>query len=89
MLRRSRRVLNFFKHAVWCLKKTQNASPLETLSGQTCFKENLNASRPSEHPPVGGGGVLNRLGGIIGCKDKTCSWNLIGFPVGSNIGSAV
>ena len=81
----------FFKHAVWCLKQNQNASSLKTMSGQTCFKQNLNASRPSEHPPVkGGGGVSKRLvGGIIGCKDKTSLWHLIGFPAGSNIGSAV
>ena len=31
----------------------------------------LNASRPSEHPPVGGGEMSKCLGGIIGCKDKT------------------
>ena len=35
------------------------------------FKENLNASRPSEHPPVRGKNVKTRLGGTIGCKDKT------------------
>ena len=29
------------QHAVWCLKKNENAS-LKTLSRQTCFKENLN-----------------------------------------------
>ena len=81
----------FFKHVVWCLKKDQNASSLKTLSGQTCFKENLNGSRPSEHPPVkGGGGMSKRLGGIIGCsKDKTSPWHLIGFPVGSNIESEI
>ena len=45
------------QHAVWCLKKNQDASSLKTLSGQTCFKENLNASRPSEHPPVKGENV--------------------------------
>ena len=28
-----------------------------------------------------------RLGGIIGCKYKTSSWNLNGFPNGSNIRS--
>ena len=26
---------------------------------------------------------------IIGCKDKTSSWHIIGFPNGSNIGSVV
>ena len=35
------------------------------------LKINLNASRPSEHPPVRGGGMSKRLGGIIGCKVKT------------------
>ena len=34
--------------------------------------KNLNASRPSEHPPVRGNNV-KRLGAIIGCKDKTSS----------------
>ena len=33
-------------------------------------KENLNASRPSEHPLDRGGKVLKRIGGIIDCKDK-------------------
>ena len=28
--------------------------------------------------------MSKRLGGIIGCKDKTSSWHLIGFPDGSN-----
>ena len=35
------------------------------------------------------GGVSKHLGGIIGCKDKTSSWRLIGFPDGSNIGPTV
>ena len=33
--------------------------------------------------------MTKRLGGIIGCKDKTCSWHSIGFPGGSTIGSIV
>ena len=33
--------------------------------------------------------MSKRLVGIIGCKDKTSSWHLIGFPDGSNIGSIV
>ena len=55
------------------------------------LKKNLNASRPSEHPPVRGGKMSKRLGGIIGCKYKTSSWHLNGFPDGinSNIGSTV
>ena len=38
------------------------------LDGQQyhCLKKNLNASRPSEHAPVRGGGEMSkRLGGII------------------------
>ena len=53
--------LRFFlkQHAVWCSKKKKkkNVSQDTTLSGQTYFKENLNASRPSEHPPVRGENV--------------------------------
>ena len=37
------------------------------------IKKNLNASRPSEHPPVRGK-MSERLGGIIGCKYKTSLW---------------
>ena len=33
--------------------------------------------------------MSKRLGGIIGCKNKTSSWHLIGLPDGSNIGSTV
>ena len=46
--------------------------------------KNLNTCRPSEHIPQSGGEMSKRLGGIIGCKDKT-SWHLNGFPHGSNI----
>ena len=49
------------------------------------LKKNLNASRPSEHPTQGGN-MSKRLGGIIGCTDKTSSWHLNGFLYGSNIG---
>ena len=51
------------------------------------IKKNLNASRPSEHPPVRGGEMSKRLGGS--CKDKTSSWHLTGFPNGNNFGSTV
>ena len=51
-----------------------------------CLKKNQNAPRPSEHPPVRGGKLSKRLvGGIIGCKYKTSSWHLNGFPDGNNI----
>ena len=33
--------------------------------------------------------MSKRLGGIIGCKYKTSSWHLNGFPDVSNIGSTV
>ena len=36
-----------------------------------------------------GGKLSKRLGGNMGCKDKTSSWHLIGFSDGSNIGSTV
>ena len=41
--------------------------------------------------PQSGGKMSKRLvGGIIGCKYKTSSWHLNGFPDdGSNIGSTV
>ena len=52
MLRRSRRVLIFLETTrSLVFEEDQNAS-LKTLSGQTCFKDNLNASGPSEHTPV-------------------------------------
>ena len=54
------------------------------------LKNNLNASRPSEYPPVREEKMSKRLlGGIKGCKYKTSSWYLNGFPDGSNIGSTV
>ena len=51
----------------------------------------LNAPRPSEHPPVRGENMSKRLGlgGIKGCKYKTSSWHLNGFPDGNNIESTV
>ena len=54
----------------------------------TYLKKNLNASRPSEHPPVKGK-MSKRLGGIVGCEDKTSSWHVNGFPDGSNIGPTI
>ena len=54
-----------------------------------CLKKNLSAPRPSEHPPVMGGKMSKRLGGIKGCKYKTSSWHLNRFPDADNIGSTV
>ena len=33
-----------------------------------CLKKIQNAPRPSEHPPVRGGKISKRFGGIKGCK---------------------
>ena len=43
----------------------------------------------SERIPRSEGKMSKRLGEFIGCKDKTSSWRLNGFPDGSNNGSAV
>ena len=53
------------------------------------LKKNQNAPRPSEHPLVREEKMSQRLGGIQGCKYKTSSWHLNGFPDGNNIGSTV
>ena len=60
-----------------------------TLTVQMFLKKSQNASRPSEHPPVRGGEMSKRLGGIKGCKHKTSSWHLNGFLDGNNFGSTV
>ena len=44
------------------------------------FKKNLNASKPSEHPPSGEK-MSKGLGGNIGCRDKTSSWYQTGSPM--------
>ena len=53
------------------------------------FKKNQSTPRPSEHPPVMGGKMSKRLGGIKGCKYKISSWHLNRFPDADNIGSTV
>ena len=63
---------------------------LETFVLFTCIlKKNQNAPRPSEHSPVRGEKMSKRLGGIKGCKYKTSSLHLNGFPYGGNNGSTV
>ena len=54
----------------------------KTLHLLVSLKKNQNAPRPSEHPPVRRGEMSTRLGGIKGCKYKTSSWHLNGFPYG-------
>ena len=53
------------------------------------LKKNQNTPRPSEPPPVMGGKMSKRLGGIKGCKYKTSSWHLNRFPDADIIGSTV
>ena len=45
------------------------------------FKKNQNAPRPSEHPPVRGGEMSKRLGGIKGCKYKSLREIQMGSPM--------
>ena len=46
------------------------------------FKKNLNASKPSEHPPqVEECLKVYQVGGNIGCRDKTSSWYQKGSPM--------
>ena len=44
------------------------------------FKKNLNASKPSEHPPSGEK-MSEGSRGNIGCRDKTSSWYQTGSPM--------
>ena len=53
---------------------------------QRFLKKKQNAPKPSERPPVRGGNMSKRLGGIKGCKYKPL---INGFPDGNNIGSTV
>ena len=52
-----------------------------------CLKKNQSTPRPSEHPPVMGGKMSKRLGGIS--KYKTSSWHSNRFPDADNIGSTL
>ena len=54
--------------------------PPEFRGGVHIFKKNMNASKPSEHPPSGGK-MSEGLGGDIGCIDKTSSWYQTGSPM--------
>ena len=54
------------------------------------LKKNQNAPRPSEHPPLRGKNVKTfRWDHSLGCKYKTSSWHLNGFPYGGDIGPTV
>ena len=75
MLRRSRCVSLYFY--------------LNRVVSKVCLKKNQSTPGPSEHPPVMGEKMSKHLGGIKGCKYKTSSWHLNGFPDADNIGSTV
>ena len=65
---------------------SKEAKTNKTNEDRYSLKKNQNAPR---HPPVRGVKISKRLGGIKGCKYKTSSWHLNGFPYGGNIGSTV
>ena len=46
---------------------------MDLFTNVDLFRENLNASKPSEHSPSGG--MSKDLGGSIGCRDKSYSWS--------------
>ena len=65
-------------------------SSFMTVATTTSLKQNQNALRPSEHPPVKGGGNVKTFRLDQRCKYKTSSWYLNRFPDGNNIiGSTV
>ena len=68
----------------YCIVRDISHLGINTIILPYCLKKNMNASRPSQHPPVRGE-MSKRLDGIIGRKYKTFSWHLNGFPDGSNI----
>ena len=53
------------------------------------FKEKIRARLDLLSIPQSGEKMSKRLGGITGCKYKTSSWHLNGFPEGNKIGSTV
>ena len=58
-------VIKCREEAVFLAYETTIIYTRSRMSLWTCLKQNLNASRPSEHPPVRGK-MSKRLGGIIG-----------------------
>ena len=69
----------------WALKSGVDAKSLlremvlRAGAQRPFLKEKLNPSNLLSIPQTGGKSS-KRLGGNIGCKDKTSSWHLIGFP---------
>ena len=52
------------------LLKNKYDRNVDQRSLQSILKKNQNTPRPSDHPPVMGGEMPKRLGGIKGCKYK-------------------
>ena len=57
-----------------------------------CLKKNQSTPRPSEHPPVMGGEMSKRLGGIKGCKYKasvplivSCPADHVQYRIGNHV----
>ena len=71
------------------MSSIQDVFVFHTKSFLYCLKKNPNEPRPSLSIPQSGGKMSKCLGGIIGCKFKTSSWHLNGFPDGSRLGSTV
>ena len=86
MSRRQARLDHAFELLLKILEKAWRDGRAVAANMKRYFKKNQNAPRPSEHPPVMGGKMSKRLGGIKGCKYKTSSWHLNGFPDGNNVG---
>ena len=53
--------------------KSKSSCSKQAMATGIFSKKNQNTPRPSEHPPVMGGKMSKRLGGIKGCKYKTSS----------------
>ena len=58
------------------IRKLENLLLIGFLNGR--LKKNLNASKPSEHPPSQREKMLKRVGGNIGGRDKITSWDQMG-----------
>ena len=81
--------IHFAKKNTHTQSKARRGGSTQAVTLCSFLEKNQNAPRPSEHPPVRGKNMSKRLGGIIGCKDKTSSWHLNGFSYGSNIESTL
>ena len=72
----SEKRVNGFNIAARCKMQLQRGLLIDQCKRKTFFKENLNASRPPEHPPIKGENVINP--DILRCKRQQSS------PIGCN-----